>query len=150
VGVQTGTVAGTITITARLTSASQDITPAPIPTHTIRINATAPVIQSVTATRNTAGFNVVITGFASSRELTQVIFTFTAAGGTNLQTTTITIPSGTLFSQWFQSTASAPFGSQFTLTQPFTVQGGTTGIVSVTVTLVSGVGNSTPVTANLQ
>jgi hypothetical protein len=150
VALQTGTVAGTITITTRLTAATQDITPTPIPTQTIRINATAPVLQSVTAARNSTGFSVVITGFASSRELTQAVFTFTAAPGTNLQTTTLTVPIDTLFSTYYQSAASAPFGSQFTLTQPFTVQGGTTGIASVSVTLVSRVGSSNAVSANLQ
>jgi hypothetical protein len=147
---QTGTVAGTITITARLQAATLDVTPTPVPTRTIRISPTAPVLQSVTATRTSTGFNVVITGFASSRELTQAVFTFTAASGTNLQTTTLTIALDSLFSQYYQSSASAPFGSQFTLTQPFTVSGGTTGIVSVSVTLTSRVGTSNAVSANLQ
>ena len=147
---QTGTVAGTITITARLSAATQDVTPTPIPTRTIRITATSPVLQSVTATRNSTGFTVAITGFSSSRELQQAVFTFTAAAGTNLQASTVTIPVDALFSQYYQSTASAPFGSQFTLTQPFTVQGGTTGIVSVSVTLSNRVGTSAAVSANLQ
>jgi hypothetical protein len=147
---QTGTVAGVITITARLTAATQDITPTPIPTQTIRIAATAPVLQTVTATRNSTGFSVVITGFASTRDLTQAVFTFTAAAGTNLQTTTLTVPIDAIFAQYYQSAASAPFGSQFVLTQPFNVQGGTTGIVSVSVTLTSRVGTSNAVSANLQ
>ena len=48
VGVQSGTVAGTITITAQLVAAGQDVTPAPAPSPTIRIAATVPVITSVT------------------------------------------------------------------------------------------------------
>jgi hypothetical protein len=151
-GVQTGTVAGTITITAQLQAAAQDVTPAPAPRRTIRINATAPVIAASptpTATRTSSGFTVVLSGYASSRELTQAIFTFTAAVGSNLLTSSVTIPIDTLFASWYSSPASAQYGSQFTLTQPFTVQG-TAQILSVTVTLVSKVGSSAPVTINLQ
>ncbi|MBZ5625856.1 MAG: putative Ig domain-containing protein, partial [Acidobacteriia bacterium] len=150
VGVQVGTVAGTITITTRLTAAGQDITPTPPPTQTLRIIPSAPVIvPPVTATRNSTGFTVAVTGFSSTRELTQAVFQFTAAAGGNLQTSQVTIPVGTLFAGWFQSAASAAFGSQFTLTQPFTVTG-STQIVSVTVTLVNSVGSSGPMSANLQ
>jgi hypothetical protein len=150
VGVQTGTVAGLITITAHLSAAGQDVTGTPIPTRTIRINATAPTISSVTATRNSTGFTVTVTGFASSREVTQATFQFTAASGTTLQTSSVTVPVDVIFGPWFQSSNSAQFGSQFTYTQPFTVSGGAQSIVSVSVTLVSKAGTSTAVSANLQ
>ena len=150
VGVQTGTVAGLITITAHLTAAGQNITGTPIPSWTIRVNATAPVISSVTAARNSTGFTVTVIGFASSREITQAVFQFTASAGTTLQTTSVTVPADTLFSQWYQSAASGPFGSQFTYTQPFNVSGGAQSIVSVSVTLVSKAGTSNAVSANLQ
>jgi len=149
VGVQTGTVAGTISITAQLL-APGDITPSPAPNSTIRINATAPVISSITATRNATGFTVVMVGYASSRDLTQASFQFTAATGANLQTSSLTVPIDALFAPWYSSAASAPFGSQFTLTLPFTVQGSAQSIVSVTVTLTSKVGTSAAASANLQ
>jgi hypothetical protein len=149
VGVQTGTVAGTATITARLTAASQDITPSPAPTRTVRINAAAPVATTVTATISGSGFTVTIVGYATTRSITSAVFTFTPASGANLQTTTVTIPVDQLFSAWYASAASAAFGSQFTFTQPFTVQGGVSAIASVTVTLVNATGSSTPVTATL-
>jgi Putative Ig domain len=150
IGVQTGTVAGLITITAHLTAAGQDISGTPVPTRTIRVNATAPVITSVTATRNSTGFTVTVVGFASSREMTQALFQFTAASGTTLSSSSLTVPIDTIFSGWYQSPASSPFGSQFTYTQPFTVSGGAQSIVSVSVTLVNKVGSSTAVSANLQ
>jgi Putative Ig domain len=150
VGVQTGTVAGLITITANLTAAGQNITGTPVPTWTIRVNATPPVISTATAARNSSGFTVTVIGFASSREITQAVFQFTASAGTTLQTTSVTVPVDTLFSQWYQSAASAPFGSQFTYTQPFTVSGGAQSIVSVSVTLVSKAGTSNVVSATLQ
>jgi len=53
-----------------------------------------------------------------------------------------------LFSAWYSSSTSTPFGSQFLYTQPFTVQG-TGAIASVTVTLVNANGNSTTVSATI-
>jgi hypothetical protein len=147
---QSGTVAGTVTITFRLAALSSDITPTPVPTRTVRITPAPPVITSVTATRNATGFTVTVSGFASTREITQVLFTFNAAPGSNLQTTQITAPVDTLFSNWFGNSASTPFGSQFLLTWTFTVQGDTSAIASVGVTLTNRLGNSNVATANLQ
>ena len=55
----------------------------------------------------------------------------------------------TLFSEYFSSAAALPFGGQFTFTQPFTVNGNPQAIVSVTVTLVNKIGQSTATTVNL-
>jgi hypothetical protein len=150
VGVQTGTVAGTITITAQLVAITQDITPTPAPVRTIVISPGPPSITTVTATRTSTGFTVTVTGFATTRQITQALFQFNAASGSTIQNGSATISTDTLFSQYYQSPAAAPFGGQFSLTIPFTVQGSTQGIVSVTVTLVNSLGNSTAVTANLQ
>uniref|UniRef100_Q02BT6 Ig family protein n=1 Tax=Solibacter usitatus (strain Ellin6076) TaxID=234267 RepID=Q02BT6_SOLUE len=149
VGVQTGTVAGLITITAQLQASGQDVTPAPAPRSTIRIAALAPVPTGVTATRNSAGFTVTIAGYVTDREVTQAIFTFNAAPGSNLQTTSLTIPADTLFAAYFGGASATPFGGQFTFTQPFTITGNNQSIVSVTVTMVNKIGQSTPVTVNL-
>jgi hypothetical protein len=151
VGVQTGTVAGLITITAQLQASQQDVTPSPVPRRTIRIAAAAPVIVpgTLTAVRNGAGFKVTLTGYATDREMTQAIFVFTAAAGGNLQTTTLTVPLDAMFAAYFGGASAAPFGSQFTYTQPFTVTGSAQSIASVTVTLVNRIGQSTQVTATL-
>ncbi|HWC97775.1 MAG TPA: putative Ig domain-containing protein [Candidatus Sulfopaludibacter sp.] len=147
IGLQTGTVAGTATITARLRAGTQDITPTPAPTFTVRINSVAPVATTVTAASTSTGFTVTVTGYATARRVTQAIFVFTAAAGANLQTTTVTIPVDTVFAAWYASAGAAAFGSQFIYTQPFTVSGGAASVASVTVTLVNGDGSSTPVTA---
>jgi hypothetical protein len=149
VGVQTGSVAGLITIAAQLQASGQEVTPNPAPKSTIRIAASAPVPTTVTATRNSAGFTVTIVGYVTDREVTQVIFTFNAAAGGNLQTTSLTIPADTLFSPYFNSATATPFGSQFNFSQPFTVNGSTQAIASVTVTMVNKIGQSTAVTVNL-
>jgi len=133
-----------------LPAAGQDITGTPIPTITIRVNAVAPVLTTVTATRNSSGFTVTVAGFASARDITQAIFTFTAASGTTLTSSTATIAVDSIFNGWFQNSSSAQFGSQFLYTQPFTVSGGASSIVSVTVTLVSKEGNSNTLSATLQ
>jgi hypothetical protein len=152
VGLQTGTVAGLITITAHLTAGGQDVTPTPAPVRTVRINSVPPVEITVTATATSTGtgFTVTITGFATARKITSAIFTFTPAAGVNLQTTSVTIPVDTLFSAWYSSTASTPFGSQFIYTQPFTVTGGSNAVASVTVTLVNADGSSVAVSATVK
>ena len=151
VGVQTGSVAGLIAITAQMQATGQDVTPTPVPRRTIRVAAAAPVIVpgTLTAVRNSTGFTVTLTGYVTDRELTQAVFVFTAASGSNLQTTTLTVPTDALFVQYFSGSGATPFGSQFTYTQPFTVTGSTQAIVSVTVTLVNKIGQSAPATATL-
>jgi len=110
----------------------------------------APVITSITATRNSTGFTVVIVGYASSRSVTGATFQFSASAGATLQTSTLTIDVTSLFAGWFQNAASAPTGSQFMFTQPFNVAGSTSSILSVTATLTNGLGTSAPASANLQ
>jgi hypothetical protein len=147
IGVQTGTVAGVITITEQLVANGTDITPSPAPTRTIAIAASAPTVTSVTVTRGTNQFTVVVVGFDPTRAITQMNFTFTPAAGSTLQTSTVTIPAQTLFSQWYQSTASVPFGSQFSFTITFTVGGNVNSIQSVTVTETNPTGTSSGVSA---
>jgi hypothetical protein len=148
VGVQTGTVAGVITITAQLTAANgTDITPTPAPVRTITIGASTATISNVSVTANSTGFTVTVVGFDPTRSITQITFTFTPATGSTLQTTTVTVPVQTLFAAWYASSASAGFGSQFSFTLPFTVSGNVSGIASVTVTLTNVTGTSSSSTA---
>jgi large repetitive protein len=149
VGVQTGSVAGVITIVSQMLATGQDVTPSPAPRTTIRIAAGAPVITTVTAVRNGTGFTVTITGYVTDREMTQAAFAFAAASGSNLQTTTLTVPLDTLTTQYFSGQSAIPFGGQFTFTQAFTVTGNLQAVVSVTVTLTNKIGQSTPATATL-
>jgi hypothetical protein len=148
VGVQTGTVAGVITVTAQLIAANgADITPSPAPIRTITIGPSVPTISSVTAPANSTSFTVTVVGFDPTRSITQATFTFTPVAGSTLQPTTITVPVQALFAAWYQSSASAAFGSQFSFTIPFTVTGNVSGIASVTVTLTNATGTSSLTTA---
>ena len=149
VGIQTGSVAGVITVTAQMQAGGQDVTPLPAPRITIRVAAGPPVITTVTAARNGAGFTVTVTGYVTDREMTQAVFAFAPATGGNLQTTTVTVPADAQFAQYFSGASAAPFGGQFLFTQAFTVTGSTQAIVSVTVTLVNKIGQSAAATAAL-
>ena len=106
--------------------------------------------RAATVTRTASGFDVAITGFATPREVTQAVFRFTAASGANLQTTELTVPLTDGAQRWYQSDASRPFGSQFTLTQQFNVTGDTSSITAVSVTLNNAQGASAASTATFQ
>ena len=148
--IQTGTVAGTITITATFTADGGDITPSPAPSRAIRINPAPPVITEVRVTRTATGFDVQVTGYATNREVLRGLFGFNASAAGGLATTEQTVTVDSTFNRWYQDTASRAFGSRFTFVQPFTVQGETGAVASVTVTLSNSVGNSNAVTANVQ
>jgi hypothetical protein len=109
----------------------------------------APVITKLSAATSAGGFTITVTGYATSRQVTQAVLQFTPASGTTLSTTTFTIPTTSLFTTWYGSTAALPFGSQFTFTQPFTVSGSAQVVTSVSVTLSNSQGNSNTVTATV-
>jgi hypothetical protein len=140
---QTGTVAGRIDLTiTRLVAAGQSILPSPAPVRSIQIPRSAPVISSVQVVKTTGGFNVLVTGYSTPRQVTQAAFTFTAAAGKSLQTTQVTVPVDSAFTTWYGGTSSSQYGSTFLYTQPFQVQGDGSAIASVSVTLTNAVGTS--------
>jgi hypothetical protein len=140
---QTGTVAGTITVSVRLTAGGIDITPAPAPAARIRVERTAPVIQSARMVRTSNGISVEIVGYSTSREITQMSVTFAASGGQTLQNTTVTVPVESLFTSWFQDPAASQYGSQFFFSQPFTITGDASAVSAQSVTLTNRVGSAT-------
>ena len=128
----TGTVAGTITLTASMSAGGQDITPSPAPTKTIVIDSAVPVITSVALQQVTGGLNVVVTGYSNTREVSSGSFTFTVSSGNTLSQATLTVPLTSAFATWFNNTASNATGGQFKLTVPFSVtQGSATAITKV-------------------
>jgi hypothetical protein len=150
VGVQTGTVAGTITITAQLLAGGTNVTPTPAPSTTIVVTAGAPVITAVTANRTSSGFTVTVTGYASNRDVDTAAYQFSPSAGATLTTTQVSTTVTSLFTPWYSSASSAPYGSQFTLTQPFNVSGSSSSVLSVSVTLTNALGTSPAVSAILQ
>jgi hypothetical protein len=147
--IQTGTVAGTISLSvSNLSAAGVDITPTPAPGTSTQIAAAAPVITNILVTSD--GNNgcpkgqicIQVTGYATSREVTQSVYAFAAASGQTLQSSSgsITVDVSSVFSNWFSSSA---IGSQFILSQPFTVQGSPSGVVPQSVTLTNRIGSTT-------
>ncbi len=142
IALQTGSVAGTITVTAVLKAGGVDATPSPAPTHSLRIARSAPVIRSVRMVNTATGFEIWITGYSPSRDLTRATFRFTPASGADLRTTTADLPLTDSARQWYEDPASRLFGSQFTIVQPFTLQGSASAIGSISVTLTNSAGVS--------
>lgn len=141
---QTGTVSGVLVVSVRLQAGGVDITPSPAPSLSAQIPAAAPVITNVASTISNNTLNIVVTGYATSRDMMQAVFTFSAAAGQSLQSTasTITVDVSSLFDSWFQSAASGQFGTQFVFTQPFTIQGDPQAVMPVSVTLVNHLGQT--------
>lgn len=151
---QQGTVAGTITVTLpSLTANGANVLASPV-SGSVTVVQLPPVINagSVQITSLTAsGFNVVLTGYSTSREMNTANFTFTAAPGTAFSgTTTFSVNVNTAFTDWYSNSASDADGSQFMLTVPFTISGPTSVLGSVSVTLTNSIGTSASQSATAQ
>ena len=151
IGFQSGTVAASFVFTASIEAGETDVTPSPEPTHTASVPGGPPAITRVAVESVTAaGFTVVVEGFSPSREITQATFNFTGRSGIQVQPASVTPGGiGDAFRNWYQSEASAAFGSMFTLTVPFTISGETNAIASVSATVSNAQGASPPASANL-
>jgi sugar lactone lactonase YvrE len=142
---QTGTVAGVVTVTLAVTANGVNVTPANVTPVMITIPAVVPAITTAAVVRSGTTLSVVVQGYSNTRELTTAIFHFTPADGSSISTPDITAPVTTVFANWFASAASAQYGSAFTYTQDFTLNNDASTIKSVTVTLVNSVGDSVQV-----
>ncbi len=143
------TVAGTITLTVTsLRTGNTDIMPATPPSRTITIDPAAPVITGVAFQQQPGGFTVTVTGYSNTREMASAQFHFVPASNNSFATSDFTVQLGPAFSTYYQSSASFAFGSLFTLTMPFTVQGNAQAVVSYTVTLTNTKGTTPPTQGN--
>ncbi len=116
--VLTGTTAGTITLTTSLTSGGVALT-APTPTKIVN-NSGVPFISSVSFQQTPGGITVTVVGFSSTRDMVSGLFHFAPATNVTFSSSDITVPLATPFSTWWGNTAqSNPYGTQFTLTAPF-------------------------------
>ena len=156
---QTGTVAETVTLTPTFTTTGGlDVTPDSPATLQFSIPAAAPVLQTAqVGNETTNSFELVVTGYSTTRSLSALNVTFTPAKGFNLQTTTTSIPLGQASTAWFGSEASEQFGGLFSITMPFVLQGtvpkGDTliqTIATVTATVSNSIGTSNSQSAPVQ
>jgi hypothetical protein len=95
--------------------------------------------------KTSSGFNILVTGYSTTREVTQANFDFTLSNGS---TTNSTVALTSLFTTWYTSDAATQYGSAFLYTQPFGVKGNVSDIASVSVTLVNSIGTATAVSAS--
>ncbi len=143
VGLQTGTVAGTITLLLRMQTQGVNLTPTPATLQTIRVERSAPVITAGSFSRTDSGIEIRITGYSTAREITQGIFRFTAAPGNTLSTSELTLPLDEAFGRWFRDAESSQYGGQFTFMQQFAVQGAAGAVTPVSITLTNRMGSTT-------
>ena len=159
VRLQTGTVTGSIVMTPSFqTDGGIALTPTDPPGLTLTVGPAAPRLLSLQVTGKTAtGFSLLVTGYATSRQITQIDLTFTATSGESVGTSRLTLPAEPSFNAWYQSTASAAFGSQFTATIPLTLAGDVVNVgtlvqtvKSVSAVLTNRMGASTAVSVDVQ
>ena len=138
-----GTVAGQISLTLSVigqTGATSFVT---VPSSVPIITAGSVQILNVTS----SGFDVEVVANSSPRDLKTATFSFSAASGTSISgTTSFSLDVSSVMTSWYGGTTSQQYGSEFSLTVPFTFSGSSAAISSVTVTLTNSVGASSPVT----
>jgi len=152
--IQTGTVAGTITITPSFaTEGGADLTPGSVETLTMSVLEDAPVVMSVAIGQRTpTSLQLEVTGFATNRSVTGMTLQFSPAAGESVSTTSLTLDVDAAFSAWYQSSQSEQYGSQFKATVPLRFSGDVgqasnlvNTIQSISVTLANAKGNSAAV-----
>jgi len=132
--IQTGTVAGTITLTiTTLAGYSTNLPPLEI-----SIPASLPVTtMPPTISKTGTSFTVSLKGYSTPRNIQQAKFEFAASPGFNLQTTCLLIPLNSQFTSWYASPTSTQSGSQFSLQATFNVVGDINAVGSVTAVTLS-------------
>ncbi|MBM3739489.1 MAG: choice-of-anchor D domain-containing protein [Acidobacteria bacterium] len=160
VRIQTGSVAGTITLTPSIatTDGGINLTPATPPAANLTVAAGAPRILSVALGAKTANtLTILVSGYATSRNITQIQLNFTPATGETVSTTQVTLPVEGAFLGYYNGQASAGFGSLFTASIPLTLAGDLKTVTqlsdtvqSVSVVVTNRVGNSPSVSLTLR
>jgi hypothetical protein len=148
---QSGTVAGVISVTASFTASAVNVTPTPAPVKPVTVPAEAPQLRAVQpGTRTANSFELLVSGFSTTRAVSQLKLDFAPAPGSQLQTPSLTYNVEAPFTAWYQSAAGRSFGSQFTVSVTVNVNGDPNSVQAVTVTASGPAGSSNPVTVNLR
>ena len=148
VAFQTGTVAGLIKLTPSFQSeiGGFDVTPDPVPELRFSVSRSAPELLDLQiASVSPTGFALQITGLSTARTVDQLEFQFAPVPGESLQTSLVTADVSSPFLSWYSSGQSNSFGSQFTATINFNVDGDVAAIAGVGVTATNSLGTSSPV-----
>jgi len=148
---EAGTVAGTIRLATTDVQIGGVNATANGTTFDVVVPRLVPIITSLRVLNvSSAGFDVEITGYSTSRDISAATFSFGATSGANLLTVQLRPDVSTTFTTYYESPASAAVGSAFVYTQPFVIEKGTIkDVASVTVTLTNAQGTSEPKSAPL-
>jgi hypothetical protein len=144
VSFSTGTIAGTITLTANVTAPSPV---SAVATQTVTNKPAFPSISSVKLSQTSGGVTVVVTGYSPTDDMISGVFTFSLSSNASITANYISVPVSFYFEPYYGTTASYATGSAFTLTVPFTVTGNPQDLVGVTVTMLNSVASSNPVSS---
>jgi hypothetical protein len=128
---QTGTTAGTLTFTAQLGTASDQLS-LPIP-------AAPAGITAVQVTRSTTSVDIAVTGYDNTRTLGTLSFAFYDSGGNLLAPGAIRTDATADFTKYYSG---GNVGGAFLLHAVFPVTGDTSRIASCDVTLMNSAGNT--------
>jgi hypothetical protein len=150
-GIQPGLVAGTIHVeVTALSYVGGSVLPTTPPAQDLVVPQIAPVLTSgCFANQTSTGYNILIAGYSTPRDMSSDAVTFTAAPGTTIQgPTQFTQDVTDLFMPYYQTPARSTItGSSFKdLTIPVTLSGDSSAIATVTVTLTNSAGQSAPLT----
>jgi hypothetical protein len=135
----TGTVAATITVSVtnlRIAGSAVPLVPSP---KLFQVRRTIPVITDACFNVKATGIEAVVTGYTTTRQLTSATFTFTPAASSTVDLTASA-------AVYFQGDDSIRNGGAFTLTIPFTAEGG--NIAGASLTLSNSVGPTASRTIN--
>jgi hypothetical protein len=153
---QTGSVAGDIVLTPSFTIAGGPTFSVPMPPLTVTVPSKPPVLLSVDVSNVTnTSFNLLVTGYSTPRSLSKIDFGIASRNGA-LSVSQISQDINSVSATWYRSGTAQTFGSLFTMTIPFTLQGIPTSnpprllsefIQSITVAISNELGNSNSIEA---
>lgn len=140
----TGTIAGTITLTANVSTPTAI---SAVATQTVVAKPISPTISGVKLSQTSGGVTVVVTGYSSTDDMLSGVFEFALSSNATITTNFISVPVSFYFEPYYGTAAASATGSEFTLTVPFTVTGNPKDLVGVTVTMINSIAASNPVSS---
>jgi hypothetical protein len=158
ISLQTGTVAGTITITPSFAlPSSLDVTPAAPTTRSLTVPAGPPhLVNGLVSQQSANSVTLQIFGYGPTRALSTLQFQFLPQSGANAANNVISMNVQPNAQGWFSSVQSANFGGQFAVSVPFSLTSNQASVSSplslfqsVSITASNDLGTSNAITVAL-
>jgi hypothetical protein len=129
---QTGTIAGTLTITPTIaTSSGLDLTPSAPPVLVLTVPPAAPRLLTVDVTSLApTSFSLRVVGYSTTRSLTKLSFQFTPTPDVTTPANQFAMDVSSAAALWYNASQSQAFGGQFAVTVPFSLQSSATTTTS--------------------